>query len=301
MATPFRLEQDLIQVHQLRDVLRRPAELPRRAEITVASYNVYNLFGESAERPKPEEQLDALGEMVLKLNADIISFAEVEDVETLKNLFRSRVNNDLEGDDKYDAFICVPANDPRGINVAMATRLSVRGKMSFSDREFGSMEERATRFSRDLLGVKIQATPDADSSFLYFAGHLKSKIGGERAEEKRRMEAGEVINILTEPTFGDQPFMDQRLLFAGDMNDDPDSAVIDVLKDGGLDDLFAAVRPNDTYPTSLPRRRYPSTRLDYLFASAAMKPRVSRLQIRRDDPADEASDHYPISAAVRVV
>ena len=155
MATPFRLEQDLIQVHQLRDVLRRPAELPRRAEITVASYNVYNLFGESAERPKPEEQLDALGEMILKLNADIISFAEVEDVETLKSLFRSRVNNELEGDDKYDAFICVPANDPRGINVAMATRLSVRGKMSFSDREFGSMEERATRFSRDLLGVKI--------------------------------------------------------------------------------------------------------------------------------------------------
>jgi len=28
---------------------------------------------------------------------------------------------------------------------------------------------------------------------------------------------------------------------------------------------------------------------------------VSRLQIRRDEPADEASDHYPISAAVRVV
>ena len=47
MATPFRLEQDLIQVHQLRDVLRWPAELPRRAEITIASYNVYNLFGES--------------------------------------------------------------------------------------------------------------------------------------------------------------------------------------------------------------------------------------------------------------
>jgi endonuclease/exonuclease/phosphatase family metal-dependent hydrolase len=301
MASLFRLEQDLVQVQQLRDVLRRPAELPRRAEITVASYNVYNLFGESAERPKPEEQLDALGEMILKLDADMISFAEVENVEALKSLFRSRVNKELEGDDKYDTFICVPANDPRGINVAMATRLSVRGKMSFSDREFGPMEERATRFSRDLLGVKIQATPDADASFLYFAGHLKSKIGGESAESKRRMEASEVISILTEPTFGDQPFMGQRLLFAGDMNDDPDSAVIDVLKDGGLDDLFAAVTPNDTYPTNLPKRRYPSTRLDYLFASAAMKPRVSRLQIRRDEPADAASDHYPISAAVRVV
>jgi hypothetical protein len=77
MATPFRLEQDLVQVHRLRDVLRRPAELPRRAEITVASYNVHNVFGESAQRPKSDEQLDALGEMILKLNADIISFAEV--------------------------------------------------------------------------------------------------------------------------------------------------------------------------------------------------------------------------------
>ena len=95
--------------------------------------------------------------------------------------------------------------------------------------------------------------------------------------------------------------MDQRLLFAGDMNDDPDSAVIDVLKDGGLDDLFAEVTPNDTFPTNLSEQRYPSTRLDYLFASATMKPRVSRLQIRRDEPADEASDHYPISAAVRLV
>ena len=102
MATLFRLEQDVVQVQQLRDVLRRPTELPRRAEITVASYNVYNLFGESAERPKPEEQLDALGEMILKLDADIISFAEVENVEVLKSLFRSRVNKELEGDDKYD-------------------------------------------------------------------------------------------------------------------------------------------------------------------------------------------------------
>src|SRR5262249_5292011 len=142
MATPFHLEQDLVQVQQLRDVLRRPAELPRRAEITVASYNVYNLFGETSERPKPEEQLDALGEMILKLDADIISFAEVENVDALKSLFRSRVNKELEGDDKYDAFICVPANDPRGINVAMATRMSVPGKMSFCDLYFSTIAER---------------------------------------------------------------------------------------------------------------------------------------------------------------
>src|SRR5262249_61872998 len=103
------------------------------------------------------------------------------------------------------------------------------------------------------------------------------------------------------PTFGTQPVTTHRLLFAGDINDDPDSVVIDVLTDGGLDVLFAAVAPNDTYPTNLPKRRYPSTRLDYLFASAAMKPRVSRLQIRRDEPSDAASDHYPISASVRVV
>ena len=84
MATPFRLEQDLIQVHQLRDVLRRPAELPRRAEITVASYNVYNLFGESAERPKSEEQLDAFNRLPIALQRERAAARKLQQfVETL--------------------------------------------------------------------------------------------------------------------------------------------------------------------------------------------------------------------------
>src|SRR5438128_2066726 len=156
-----------VQAMPLRTSLRLPKDLKKRTRIRVASYNVYNLFGEGAEKPKAEEELEALAEMIRQLDADVISFAEVDGIETLKELFQKRVNPSLDENDKYDAYICIPANDRRGINVAFATRLSVRGKMSFSDRQF-EREGNAIKFSRDLLGVMIQATPEQAHSFLYF-------------------------------------------------------------------------------------------------------------------------------------
>jgi len=288
-----------VQAERLTDVLRLPKDLKKRTRIRVASYNVYNLFGEDAEHPKPTEQLAALADVILALDADVISFAEVGSLATLKELFQSRINPKLEGADKYDAYICIPANDRRGINVALATRLSVRGKMSFSDREF-EKNGKTIKFSRDLLGVLIQATPDPEHTFMYFVGHLKSKIGGDDAEQKRRAEAGEVIDIFTGPTFG-AAFITQPLLFAGDFNADPDTKPIDILKKGTLTDLFEDVQPNYTYPTALSKGHYDQTRLDYMFASPSMKDRMQKLDIYRKDPTDEASDHYPISAEMRLV
>ena len=299
MSKLLPLPEGEVQALPLRKTLRLPKDLKKRSRIRVASYNVYNLFGEGADTPKPEEELEALGEMILGLDADLISFAEVDGIDTLKELFQTRVNPKLKENDKYDAYLCIPANDRRGINVALATRLSVRGKMSFSDREF-ERDGKAIKFSRDLLGAMIQATPNPAHSFLYFAGHLKSKIGGDSAEEKRRLEATEVINILSESTFGG-PFLSQPLLLAGDLNDDPDSPVIDVLKGGPLADLFESVKPNTTYPTELPKRKRPPTRLDYLFASDAMKAKMTDLTIHREEPADQASDHYPISAVMQLL
>jgi endonuclease/exonuclease/phosphatase family metal-dependent hydrolase len=292
-----RLPESEVESVRLRTDYRLPSQLIQRSRIRVASYNVYNLFGPETDRPKPDEELDALAEMIRRIDADVISFAEVDSLETLQHLFRERVNKRIDNEnDTYDTFICVPANDRRGINVAFATRLSVRGKMSFSDREF-ERDGKAIKFSRDLLGVMIQATPDQKDSFLYFVGHLKSKIGGDSAEEKRRLEATEVIDILNQTSFGG-PYIAQPLLVAGDLNDDPDSEVIDVLRNGKLDDLFETLQPNTTYPTKLPKRKYPATRLDYLFANEVMKPRMSGMKIHRDAAADRASDHYPISAVM---
>jgi endonuclease/exonuclease/phosphatase family metal-dependent hydrolase len=296
------------RTENLTEVLTRRAELQDVPSFRLAAYNVYNLFGGDPDvysrrpnAPAPEEQLDALGEMILDLDADVIAFEEVQNEKVLSDLFRSRVNPTLKRKRQrpFESFVLVPARDPRGINVALATRLAVNGTMTFHDREFGPESERAMRFSRDLLGVELYAT--TTYRFLFFVAHLKSKIGGEVAEAKRGLEADEIRTILDEPVFGSQnAFIEQDMILAGDMNDDPGTRVIQILEGAAgktrLRDVFAPVEPNFTFPT---HDRYAKTRLDFVFTSPTI--RVDSPVIHRDNPAAAAaSDHYPISVTVTV-
>jgi endonuclease/exonuclease/phosphatase family metal-dependent hydrolase len=297
------------KVELLTEVFKRPDDLKDVDEFRIATYNVHNLFGDEPDvyssRPSPpasDEQLRALGQMICGLDADVIAFAEVQNELILKQLFREHVNRKLaeRGDDQFTTFVCVPARDPRGINVALATRLAVRGTVTFHDYEFGS-EAKPVRFSRDLLGVEVFVTKRY--SFLFFVAHLKSKLGGESAEKKREIEATEIRELFEQPVFGGKPYIEQDLILAGDMNDDPDTAVIEILRgeDGSkpLRDILADLDPNYTFPT---HNRYNRTRLDYLFASPSMLEEVAlnERKIHREEPAAVASDHFPASVAIRV-
>jgi endonuclease/exonuclease/phosphatase family metal-dependent hydrolase len=304
MASKFVLTAHHTPTKVLTKVLRTPRQLRETDRITIAQYNVYNLFGNYAKNPKPDDQMEALGKVIVGLSPDVIAFAEVQNEWILRRLFQDWVNPQLTEADKYDAFVCIPANDRRGINVALVTRLSVRGAMTFHDREIDTGGEDPIRFSRDLLGVKIQATPDPNDTYIHFASHLKSQIGGAAAAEKRGLEATEIVNIFTEPTFGDRPFIDQGCTLGGDMNEQPDKAAVDMLRQGGLTDAFAAVEPNYTYPTAINQgalqRRYPEQRLDYIFTTPSMTQRLSEPIIYREEATDEASDHYPLTAVLRL-
>lgn len=291
-------------VKALTQTLRTPSQLKKTNRITIAQYNVYNLFGNYAKNPKPDDQMKALADVIVALNPEVIAFAEVQNEWILKRLFQGFVNPELDEDDKYDGFVCIPANDRRGINVALVTRLSVRGAMTFHDREIDTGGEKPEKFSRDLLGVEIQMTPDPDHTYLHFASHLKSQIGGAAATEKRGLEASEIVSILTGKTFGKAPFIEQPCILGGDLNDQPSTAAIKTLRDAGLVDQFASVEPNHTYPSAInegrSQSRYPPQRLDYIFASPSMTGRLSDLQIYRETPTDDASDHYPMTAVMRI-
>jgi endonuclease/exonuclease/phosphatase family metal-dependent hydrolase len=294
-----------IPVTSLTEVLARPEELPNRREFRIGTYNAWNLFGDRPDvhasrpsEPADEEQLEALGEKILGLDADAIAFQEVQNEKVLEKLFREHVNGRLDAGQRYTAFVCIPAKDPRGINVALATRLSVRGALTFHDREFGALDDRASHFSRDLLGVELFATPRY--RFLMFVAHLKSKIGGDRAEDKRRLEVAEIRTILEEPQFGGAPYVGQDLILCGDMNDDPDSAVIAELTGGtrpGAPPLRDVLAGFKSYPT---HDRYKKTRLDYILASPSIQGAVRDAEVHTDGPAVKASDHFPASATVAV-
>ena len=299
---------DEAQVENLTNVLTRREELRDVPSFRIGAFNLYNLFGKrrdvNSQRPSSptgKKRLDALGQMILDLDADAIAFEEVQNERVLSDLFRSRVNPELKRQRKrpFESFVLIPARDPRGINVALATRLAVNGAMTFHDREFGPRTKRPTRFSRDLLGVELYAT--RNYRFLFFVAHLKSKIGGKSSEAKRRLEAKEIRAILEEPVFGSQQtYIQQDMILAGDMNDDPGTRVIKVLEGepgkGRLRDVLADVEPNFTFPT---HNRYKKTRLDFIFTSPSI--RVESPTIHRDNPAAAAaSDHYAVSANVTV-
>ena len=168
MPESLRFASAPARVESLTEVLTRRAEMRDLPSFRLAAYNVYNLFGALTDvysrqpnRAAPPEQLDALGKMIVDLDADAIAFEEVQNEKILSDLFRTRVNPVLtrEGQRPFESFVLVPARDKRGINVALATRLAVNGTMTFHDREFGPETESAMRFSRDLLGVELYATP----------------------------------------------------------------------------------------------------------------------------------------------
>ncbi|HEY7499292.1 MAG TPA: endonuclease/exonuclease/phosphatase family protein [Vicinamibacterales bacterium] len=282
-----------------------PEDLPEVPSFRIAAYNVYNMFGDEPDvhsrRPDPpasDEQLKAIGKMILETDASAIAFEEVQNRAILTKVFRKYVNPKLDPEMRFSTFICVPSHDPRGINLAFATRFAVRSTLSFQDREFrGDADESPKKFSRDLLGVWLNATPKYE--FMFFAGHLKSKMGGDEATFKRLLEAREARAILEEPSFGRGPsFISGDMVLVGDMNDDPDSEVISTLRgtgDTAMRDVLAELPDSNTYPT---HTRYKKTRLDYIFASKTI--RISDPQIHKTDIAADASDHYPVSASVAV-
>jgi endonuclease/exonuclease/phosphatase family metal-dependent hydrolase len=304
MNNKFEVIHNQAQVENLGEVLARPEELLEVPSFRIASYNMHNLFGDRPDvhsgqpgPPASPEQLKALAKMIVDLDADAIAFQEVQNERALSDLIRKRVNPKLEKEARFTTFICIPSHDPRGINVALATRLAVNGTMNFNAREFGPLDARAKKFSRDLLGVDMYATPSY--RFIFFVAHLKSKLGGEESEYKRSLEAEEIRAIIEKPTFGGHPFIQQDMILAGDMNDDPDKTTIDILRGADpaiLKDVLADVEPNYTYPT---HTRYPKTRLDYMFASPSVK--ISEAKIHRENAAAAAaSDHYPVSATIKV-
>ena len=174
MSNDLEVIHNQAYVENLGEVLARPEELTEVPSFRIASYNVHNLFGDRPDvhsgqpgPPASPEQLKALAKMIVDLDADAIAFQEVQNERVLSDLIRKKVNPKLEKEARFTAFTCLPSHDPRGINVALATRFAVLGAMNFNAREFGPLEERAKKFSRDLLGVDMYATPTYRFIFLW--------------------------------------------------------------------------------------------------------------------------------------
>ncbi|MFC2172074.1 endonuclease/exonuclease/phosphatase family protein [Acidobacteriota bacterium] len=278
-------------------LLCRSGAAPRSHEITVATYNVQNLFDdhddpyrEDETTPvKSPESMKAVAEVIDGLNADILGLQEVENRWVLERLNTEFLRR------PYPYVVLIEGNDRRGIDVGLLSRLPVLYSTSHRHRrmqiENGNF---SIGFARDLLEVRLQAT--TEDEIILFVSHFRSGVDDPRKAFLRRHEA-RIAREIIKKRLQDSP--DALLFFIGDMNDLPDSGTLGILRDDGETALFDAAPPAGqwTYP-----HNDSGSRIDYILMSGAMQGRYVKGSARvvDTDPTAKASDHRPVTASFRL-
>ncbi len=270
--------------------------------ITVATYNVLNLFDDvddpyrddDSADVKPRPQLEALAKSIRGLNADLLALEEVENRGYLQ-MFVDVFLSDMG----YNEVVLFEGNDPRGIDVALVSRLPVGTVTSHRHLRFADQAGTRIPYRRDLLQVRVE--PADAPPFDVFVVHLKSKEGSDddAGLDIRLAEAKETRRILDEALAKDPK---ARFLICGDFNDVIDSEPVKTILGSGETALRAFI---DDLPEdgriSYNRPPYRSM-IDFIFASPAMAERyeAGSYRIVPGSPDDTGSDHNPVAARFRI-
>ncbi len=260
-------------------------------QIKVGSYNVNNLFDRfddpyswsddlgrpRATKPKSLDEIYQLGARLREDRPDVMAFQEIEGRGVLYEFNVSQLGR------FFKDIALIPANDPRNIDVAVASKAPLGQIVSYQfirDPETGRKI-----FSRDLLEVEV-LDPDNPTRRLFtiFVSHLKSKYvdpnqseekkieDRERADRRRWMQARTIATIV-KARF---PNPNGLYLIAGDMNDTPDSRPLaPLLQDPQLPlfDVLTQLDPKDRW-THYWDDRDQYSQLDYLLLSQGLAQRI---------------------------
>lgn len=264
-------------------------QVPKEAaDVRIMSWNVENLFDSkddpntfdegSSGRDIPKEsavqlKLDRIAKVIKSTDADIISLQEVENDDMMAELVKR-----LDG---YEAPMILRGNDPRGIDVAILSKYPVARTISHATDRF-EREGESYRMARDALEVFINAK---GHSLHLFALHLRSQLGGFPSDQKRIAEAEYVRSLAERHIQSGTP----NTIILGDLNDTPDSTVLNELKKV-MTDPSETIPANDRWTV---RYRSPE-QYDYVLVEEALAPKVTNTYIRHGGDVNSTSDHSPI-------
>lgn len=259
-----------------------PAPPPRggaAAAIRVVTWNVHDLF-DAEDRIVPPgaedlvpaaEEVDAklrvVAAVLVRLDADLVLLQEVESRAILERLALAA---------GYGAARLVDGNDPRGIDVAVLSRLPLRAYASHAG-ELGP--DGRLLWPRDC----VEAHAEADGRRVVVVGsHLSSALSD--AGTRRAWQAARLREIA-ERVRADDP--DALVVAGGDLNDAPESAA--------LASLLADGRWVDPAPAGTTwRGDAAASRLDYLLVPASDARAVIGAALDGGADVAAASDHLPV-------
>lgn len=288
--------------------------------IKLGTYNVnnfYDRFDDPYQRgddfgaprttkPKDLMQMYYLGERLREDKPDVLALQEVENKGALAEF------NTVQLGKHFDELVVVEGNDPRGIQVGLASVLPLGQVVSYQFlRDFGD-PRKGKIFSRDLLEVEVLDPDSYIPVFTAFVSHLKSKfvdptLKGEKREKairdatERRTRQAMAIGQLIKRRF---PNPKQGLFVVmGDFNDTPDAETLKPLladPELGLYDVLSELPEKERWTHYWSDKREYS-QLDYILLSQAMRYRMvpgTAKVVQRGNA--QGSDHRPVYVDVWV-
>lgn len=255
-------------------------------QVRVATWNVHDLFdaedrivppGEEdlvLSEPEVEVKVARVAAVLVRLGADVVLLQEVENRAVLERLAAAA---------GYPAARLVDGNDPRGIDVAVLSRLPLR---AYATHLRDLAPDGRLLWPRDCVEVHA----DAEGRRLVVVGsHLSSALsddGTRRAWQVAR------LREIAEAIAADDPLT--LVIAGGDLNDTPESAALaGLLEDGAWTDPAPAGAVSWVGTSG-------ASRLDYLLVPAAAGSSVTGASIDAGPDVLVASDHRPVVLDLRI-
>ncbi|MBI4830607.1 MAG: endonuclease/exonuclease/phosphatase family protein [Candidatus Lindowbacteria bacterium] len=237
--------------------------------------------------------------VIAEVNADIQVLVEIEDRVTLQRFHDDLLVPQLKSLNRepYPHVLLMDGNDPRGIDVALLSRVPVRSMKTNvelrNNNDNPLFPRDCAQFSCELAGGQ---------QLIIFANHFSSK--GSDKTGKRRKEQAEKVRELVEEALKST----SNVVVAGDMNEPPvDGHLSPLLNYSELKDAMAmqAYPEKTTFPGTYGTGAK-SNKLDYLLLSKPLQSKTATVGVERrgyyskkwkpfdtvTDKRTQASDHH---------
>ncbi len=219
-------------------------------------------------RAKPEPAVRAIADRIAAMNVQVLAVQEVENLDALRRFNRDTLGQTRAGAYEYE--VLIEGNDPRFIDVAVLSRLPVANVTSH--RHEVHPENDLPIFGRDLLQLDVLSPTRSRRLVTVFVNHLKSNFirwndpdpdqARRNNRTRRRRQAETVARVVDGRTR-----RGGRFVVMGDMNDDPDSELLEpmIARLGLVDGLAEVVENRPPPPSRNPEDTPPGSRWTHRF------------------------------------
>jgi endonuclease/exonuclease/phosphatase family metal-dependent hydrolase len=255
-------------------------------QVRVATWNVHDLFDAEdriippgdqdlvPQEPEVEAKISRVAAVLLRLGADLVLLQEVENRAVLERLAAAAA---------YPAARLVEGNDPRGIDVAVLSRLPLH---AYASHVRDLAPDGRLLWPRDC----VEAHADAEGRRVVVVGsHLSSSLsddGTRRAWQAAR------LREIAEAACAEDP--SAVVLAGGDLNDTPGSSALEALIGDGA--WIDPAPPGEASWVGVSG----AARLDYLLVPAGGAAFVAAASVDAGPDVLLASDHRPVVLDLRI-